>query len=112
MLNMSWRMQPPVMGESSEDGERFLPHAVSIELVTERLRLRPFQDADLEGFVAYRSDPEVARYQSWSPTYSMAHAELFLSSQRGLAFGEPESGCSSRSSTGPRRRSMGWRRRQ
>ena len=82
-------MQPPVMGESSEDGERFLPHAVSIELVTERLRLRPFEAADLEAFVAYRSDPEVARYQSWSPTYSMAHAEVFLSSQRGLAFGEP-----------------------
>jgi RimJ/RimL family protein N-acetyltransferase len=61
----------------------------TIEIVTERLSLRPFQGADLEAFVAYRSDPEVARYQSWDRTYSMADAETFLSSQRELAFGQP-----------------------
>ena len=33
---------------------------------TERLLLRPFRDEDLEPFVAYRADPEVARFQSWS----------------------------------------------
>jgi RimJ/RimL family protein N-acetyltransferase len=59
-----------------------------VEIVTERLSLRPFQAADLEAFVAYRSDPEVARYQSWDSTYSMADAESFLSSQRGLVFGQ------------------------
>jgi len=62
---------------------------VSVEIVTERLRLRPFQAEDLERFVAYRSDPEVARYQSWDRTYSMADAESFLSSQRELVFGQP-----------------------
>ena len=57
-----------------------------VELVTERLSLRPFRVDDLEAFVAYRSDPEVARYQSWDRTYSMADAESFLSSQRELEF--------------------------
>jgi RimJ/RimL family protein N-acetyltransferase len=48
------------------------------EIVTDRLRLRPFQAADLPSFVAYRSDPRVARYQSWDETYSTADAERFL----------------------------------
>jgi len=61
----------------------------SIEIVTERLSLRPFQVGDLEAFVAYRSDPEVARYQSWDSAYSMADAESFLRSQRELVFGQP-----------------------
>jgi RimJ/RimL family protein N-acetyltransferase len=59
------------------------------EIVTERLRLRPFRVDDLPGFVAYRSAPDVARYQSWDETYSMADAEEFLETQRGLAFGQP-----------------------
>ena len=33
---------------------------------TARLRVRRFSAADLQAFVAYRADPEVARYQSWS----------------------------------------------
>ncbi|WP_328497876.1 GNAT family N-acetyltransferase [Streptomyces sp. NBC_00414] len=32
---------------------------------TERLRLRRFQPADIPAFAAYRSDPDVARYQEW-----------------------------------------------
>lgn len=61
----------------------------TIQIVTERLRLRPFQVEDLEAFIAYRGDPEVARYQSWDCTYSMADAASFLSSQRELVFGQP-----------------------
>jgi RimJ/RimL family protein N-acetyltransferase len=61
----------------------------TIEIVTKRLSLRPFQVDDLEAFVAYRSDPEVARYQSWDRAFSMADAESFLSSQRELVFGQP-----------------------
>src|SRR5438477_2960368 len=60
-----------------------------VEIVTDRLTLRPFQADDLEAFVAYRSDPEVARYQSWDRTYSMTNAKSFLSSQRELVFGQP-----------------------
>lgn len=59
------------------------------EIVTERLVLRPFRMGDLEGFVAYRSDPDVARYQGWDSSFSMAEAESFLDSQRGITFGQP-----------------------
>ena len=34
-------------------------------LTTERLVLRRFRSEGLDSFVAYRSDPETARYQSW-----------------------------------------------
>ena len=34
-------------------------------LETERLILRRFVDSDLAPFLAYRNDPEVARYQAW-----------------------------------------------
>lgn len=64
----------------------------TVEFVTERLCLRAFRVDDLEAFVAYRSDPEVARYQSWDSPYSMADAESLLSSQRGLEFGRPGEG--------------------
>jgi len=64
----------------------------TMEIVTERLGVREFRVDDLEAFVAYRSDPEVARYQSWDLPYSMADAQSFLSSQRGLVFGQPGEG--------------------
>ena len=62
---------------------------MAAEIVTERLRLRPFQVEDLEAFVAYRSDPEVARYQSWDVSYSMTDAQSFLTSQRQMELGHP-----------------------
>jgi RimJ/RimL family protein N-acetyltransferase len=34
-------------------------------LESERKALRRFKDSDLEPFLAYRNDPEVARYQAW-----------------------------------------------
>lgn len=34
-------------------------------LATQRLILRRFADGDVDTFLAYRNDPEVARYQSW-----------------------------------------------
>ncbi len=49
-----------------------------ITLKTNRLNLRPFQGSDLAGFAAYRSDPEVARYQSWTAPYSLQQAADFL----------------------------------
>lgn len=56
---------------------------------TERLTLRPFRAGDLPAFAAYRSEPAVARYQSWDPSYSLADAERFLAAQAGVAFGTP-----------------------
>jgi RimJ/RimL family protein N-acetyltransferase len=38
-------------------------------LETDRLRIRRFQDSDMESFLAYRNDPEVARYQGWDVPY-------------------------------------------
>ena len=58
-------------------------------IVTERLCLRPFRAGDLAAFVAYRSTPDVARYQSWDTTFSMADAERFLAEQQDVEFGRP-----------------------
>jgi RimJ/RimL family protein N-acetyltransferase len=58
-------------------------------LTTERLRLRPFEPDDLAAFVAYRSHPDVARYQSWDTSFSQADAERFLASQEEAEFGVP-----------------------
>jgi len=58
-------------------------------LATKRLRLGPLQADDLQAFVAYRSHPDVARYQSWDPTYAMSDAEALLAAQADIAFGTP-----------------------
>ncbi|HVD15761.1 MAG TPA: GNAT family protein [Actinomycetota bacterium] len=47
-------------------------------LTSDRLVLRRFRPEDLDAFVAYRSDPEVARYQGWEAPYSRAEATRFL----------------------------------
>ena len=60
-----------------------------VEIVTERLCLRPFRADDLAAFVAYRSEPDVARYQSWDTSYSMVDAERFLASQLDVELGAP-----------------------
>jgi RimJ/RimL family protein N-acetyltransferase len=60
-----------------------------MEILSERIRLRPFQARDLPAFVAYRSDPEVARLQSWDTSYGMANAERFLAEQNEVRFGQP-----------------------
>jgi RimJ/RimL family protein N-acetyltransferase len=60
-----------------------------LEIVTERLVLRPLEVGDVPAFAAYRSDPDVARYQSWDATYSTADAERLVASQGDVALGEP-----------------------
>ena len=45
---------------------------------TARLVLRPLAPADLDAFVAYRRDPDVARYHSWDTSFSRADAEAVL----------------------------------
>jgi RimJ/RimL family protein N-acetyltransferase len=47
-------------------------------LTTERLVLRRFRPEDLDAFVAYRSDPETAHYQSWEAPYRPSQARQFL----------------------------------
>lgn len=55
---------------------------------TERLRLRRFTRADMATLLAYRNDPEVARFQSWS-AFTPAEAESFLREQDATEPGEP-----------------------
>ena len=58
-------------------------------LLTPRLVLRRFRAGDVEAFAAYRSDPEVARYQGWEAPYSREEAEDFVASLAGLGPGRP-----------------------
>ena len=41
---------------------------------TERLTLRRFTTADAEAFAAYRSDPDIDRYQSWDAPLPLSEA--------------------------------------
>lgn len=45
---------------------------------TDRLRIRQFQDSDLESFFNYRNDPDVAKYQGWDVPYPREKAVEFL----------------------------------
>ena len=60
-----------------------------IFLRTDRLLLRPFEESDLDSFAAYRSDPEIARYQSWTTPYTLDQAAAFLEKMRNAQAGSP-----------------------
>jgi aminoglycoside 6'-N-acetyltransferase len=52
-----------------------------LPIVTARLVLRQFASADAEALADYRSDPEVARYQSWPTPYSVTAAQRLIAEQ-------------------------------
>lgn len=52
-------------------------------LETERLILRRFTDTDLPSLLAYRNDPEIARFQSWD-SFSPEEAQAFLQEQQAI----------------------------
>jgi RimJ/RimL family protein N-acetyltransferase len=54
-------------------------------LETPRLLLRPFRDNDIEALVAYRSDPDVERYQMWQ-NYNQAQGKDLISGNKELDF--------------------------
>ncbi len=58
--------------------DAFLP------FTTDRLTLRAFHLDDAEAFSAYRSDPAVARYQSWTAPYPLALARAFIIGMHGM----------------------------
>lgn len=58
-------------------------------LTSSRLILRPFELRDAPAFARYRSDPEVARYQSWEPPYTLAQAERFVAEMQSITPGLP-----------------------
>jgi aminoglycoside 6'-N-acetyltransferase len=55
-------------------------------ITTERLELRHFRPEDAEAFAAYRSVPEVARWQSWDAPFSLEDARTKVA---GFASGDP-----------------------
>jgi RimJ/RimL family protein N-acetyltransferase len=55
------------------------------DIVTERLVLRDLRDGDAQTMFAYRSDPEIIRYQGWEPE-SFGDVRAFIAS---LALDEP-----------------------
>ena len=61
------------------------PHAF---FETPRLRARPFGPADVEEFVAYRADPDVARYQSWSD-YTLEDGRALVAQMEAIQPGQP-----------------------
>lgn len=56
------------------------------DLITPRLRLRRLRADDVPALLAYRSDPQVARYQVWAPA-SEAEVAAFIAAQ---ATAEPD----------------------
>jgi aminoglycoside 6'-N-acetyltransferase len=59
------------------------------EIVTDRLVLRLLRAEDVPAFAAYRSDPAVARFQSWDASYSTEDGERLVAAQEGADFGDP-----------------------
>jgi RimJ/RimL family protein N-acetyltransferase len=64
------------------------PAGVRPLLRTARLDVRPFAEDDVAAFSAYRADPEVARYQSWSD-FTPEQGAALVRSMRDRAFGTP-----------------------
>jgi RimJ/RimL family protein N-acetyltransferase len=59
------------------------------DILTERLVLRLLQPEDVAAFAAYRSHPDVARYQSWDTSYTAADGERLVAAQQGVDLGDP-----------------------
>lgn len=53
-------------------------------LLTPRLSIEPLKRSDLDTFVGYRQDAEIARFQSWDTTYSAEQAVVLIESQAGV----------------------------
>lgn len=66
---------------------RPVPDTSFDRLITPRLTIRRFRADDAATFAQYRSDADVARYQSWDTPYTLAQAEQFVT---GLAAAHPD----------------------
>ncbi|MET0144687.1 MAG: GNAT family N-acetyltransferase [Ilumatobacteraceae bacterium] len=58
--------------------------AALLPIRTPRLELRPLRAADAPAFATYRSDPAIARFQSWDAPYPLADAERLIAEQAEL----------------------------
>ena len=57
--------------------------------ISRRLVIRRFASGDAESLASYRSDAEVARYQSWECPYPLSEARLFIAGLHDVAPGTP-----------------------
>jgi RimJ/RimL family protein N-acetyltransferase len=57
-----------------------------VNLTTERLSISPLTAGDAQAFAEYRRLPDVARYQSWHESFSLADAEALIAEQPRLGF--------------------------
>jgi len=78
-----------MIAQQREEILKPMPNFITLE--TTRLRLRHFVDSDLLAFMAYRNDPEVARYQSWE-SMSEPEARAFIQVQKEIQPGIPGQG--------------------
>ena len=62
--------------------------AIFSHLESPRIVLRHFREADLPSFLAYRNDPEIAKYQSWE-SLNEQEAHAFVQEQKSLQPGVP-----------------------
>src|SRR5215207_3231896 len=65
-----------------------MSEAAFTRIESERLRIRRFKDSDLATFMAYRNDPEVARYQSWD-SLDEQEARTFIREMESAQAGVP-----------------------
>lgn len=59
---------------------------MALELRSERLQISPLEVADLDAFVSYRQNSEVARFQSWESDFSREQGLELIQSQAGISF--------------------------
>lgn len=62
---------------------------ISLPFETPHLILRAFRPEDAAAFSAYRSEPEVARFQGWSAPYSLEQAQEFVTEMMQAVPGTP-----------------------
>jgi RimJ/RimL family protein N-acetyltransferase len=55
---------------------------MNLILETNRLILRPFQNGDIQQFAEYRSDPNIAKYQSWNTPFSLEKAAQLVAGSK------------------------------
>jgi RimJ/RimL family protein N-acetyltransferase len=60
-----------------------------LQLETQRLMLRPLRLSDAQVIAEYRSDPQIARYQSWNTPYSISDAKQLIEEMRDTQPGTP-----------------------
>lgn len=59
-----------------------MPDEQFTELAADRVALRRLRISDVAALVAYRSDPEVARFQAWEVPYSLSNGEQLIDGLR------------------------------